>query len=266
MANGDDKATLSSLMDSTARQEVNPEELELDIEIASPGTFEPKMTDASEGVEISEAEDGGVIVDFDPSEMMMVDENDFYRNLAEEIDDGDLAIISNELLSEYEANRSSRSDWEDSYSKGLELLGYTYEDRTMPFRGATGVTHPLLAEAATQFQAQAFNELLPPGGPVRTAVMGELTREKQAQAERVKEFMNYYITNVMEDYTPEFDQMLFYLPLAGSTFKKVYFDADNRPCGQQVCARRRLGSALYGDGFGHLPERNASRQNAAERR
>ena len=224
MANGDDKATLSSLMDSTARQEVNPEEIELDIEIASPGTFEPKMTDASEGIEISEAEDGGVIVDFDPSQMMMVDENDFYRNLAEEMDDGDLAIISNELLSEYEANRSSRSDWEDSYSKGLELLGYTYEDRTMPFRGATGVTHPLLAEAATQFQAQAFNELLPPGGPVRTAVMGELTREKQAQAERVKEFMNYYITNVMEDYTPEFDQMLFYLPLAGSTFKKVYFD------------------------------------------
>ena len=211
-------------MDSTARQEVNPEEIELDIEIASPGTFEPKMTDASEGIEISEAEDGGVIVDFDPSQMMMVDENDFYRNLAEEMDDGDLAIISNELLSEYEANRSSRSDWEDSYSKGLELLGYTYEDRTMPFRGATGVTHPLLAEAATQFQAQAFNELLPPGGPVRTAVMGELTREKQAQAERVKEFMNYYITNVMEDYTPEFDQMLFYLPLAGSTFKKVYFD------------------------------------------
>ena len=224
MANGDDKATLSSLMDSTANSEVNPEELELDIEIASPGTFEPKMTDASEGIEISEEDDGGVIVDFDPSEMMVVDENDFYRNLAEEMDDSDLATISNELLSEYESNRSSRSDWEDSYSKGLELLGYTYEDRTMPFRGATGVTHPLLAEAATQFQAQAFNELLPPGGPVRTAVMGELTRDKQAQSERVKEFMNYYITNVMEDYTPEFDQMLFYLPLAGSTFKKVYFD------------------------------------------
>jgi len=224
MANGDDKATLSSLMDSTARQEINPEEIELDIEIASPGTFEPKMMETSEGVEIEREDDGSVIVDFDPSEMVMVDENDFYRNLAEEMDDSDLATISNELLSEYEANRSSRSDWEDSYSKGLELLGYTYEDRTMPFRGATGVTHPLLAEAATQFQAQAFNELLPPGGPVRTAVMGELTRDKQARSERVKEFMNYYITSVMEDYTPEFDQMLFYLPLAGSTFKKVYFD------------------------------------------
>lgn len=224
MANGDDKATLSSLMDSTARQETNPEEIELDIEIASPGTFEPKMTESSEGIEISEEEDGGVIVDFDPSEMVMVDDGDFYRNLADELDDGDLSAISNELLSEYESNRSSRSDWEDSYSKGLELLGYTYEDRTMPFRGATGVTHPLLAEAATQFQAQAFNELLPAGGPIRTAVMGEITRDKQAQAERVKEFMNYYITDVMEDYTPEFDQMLFYLPLAGSTFKKVYFD------------------------------------------
>ena len=142
----------------------------------------------------------------------------------DEIDDRDLSAIANELLSEYEANRSSRSEWEDTYSKGLELLGYSYEDRTMPFRGATGVTHPLLAEAATQFQAQAFNELLPAGGPVRTAVMGEVTRDKEGQAGRVKEFMNYYITNVMEDYTPEFDQMLFYLPLAGSTFKKVYFD------------------------------------------
>ena len=91
---------------------------------------------------------------------------------------------------------------------------------SQPFRGASGVTHPLLAESATQFQAQAFNELLPPGGPVRTLVMGSSTPEKEDQAQRVKEFMNYYITSVMEEYTPEFDQMLFYLPLAGSTFKK----------------------------------------------
>ena len=224
MANGDDKATLSSLMDSTARSEITPEEIELDIEIASPGTFEPKMMETSEGVEIEREEDGSAIVDFDPTEVIVIDENEFFRNLADEIDDRDLSAIANELLSEYEANRSSRSEWEDTYSKGLELLGYSYEDRTMPFRGATGVTHPLLAEAATQFQAQAFNELLPPGGPVRTAVMGEVTRDKEGQAGRVKEFMNYYITSVMEDYTPEFDQMLFYLPLAGSTFKKVYFD------------------------------------------
>lgn len=224
MAIGDDKASLSSLMDSTASPEISPEEIELDIEIASPGTFEPKMMESDEGIEIERDEDGGAIVDFDPTEVIVVDEDDFFRNLAEEIDDRDLSSISNELLGDYEANRSSRSEWEDTYSKGLDLLGYTYEDRTMPFRGATGVTHPLLAEAATQFQAQAFNELLPPSGPVRTAVMGELTGEKEAQASRVKEFMNYYITNVMEDYTPEFDQMLFYLPLAGSTFKKVYYD------------------------------------------
>jgi len=127
-------------------------------------------------------------------------------------------------MAEFEANRSSRGDWEETYSNGLSLLGLKYEERSDPFRGATGVTHPLLAEAATQFQAQAFNELLPPSGPVRTVVMGSMSREKEEQASRVKEFMNYYIMNVMEEYTPEFDQMLFYLPLAGSTFKKVYYD------------------------------------------
>jgi hypothetical protein len=105
-------------------------------------------------------------------------------------------------------------------------LGFNYQERTQPFKGATGVTHPLLAEAATQFQAQAFNELLPAEGPVRTQVMGELTKEKQAQSKRVKDFMNYYLMNEAEEYTPEFDQMLFYLPLAGSTFKKVYFDSN----------------------------------------
>jgi hypothetical protein len=151
-------------------------------------------------------------------------DGDFYGNLAEELDDRALGQLSSELLGDFEANKSSRSEWEDAYSKGLELLGYTYEERTMPFRGATGVTHPLLAEAATQFQAQAFNELLPPSGPVRTHVVGEKTKDSEAQSHRVKDFMNYYITNVMEEYTPEFDQMLFYLPLAGSTFKKVYYD------------------------------------------
>jgi len=135
-----------------------------------------------------------------------------------------LSRISSEMLAEYDANKSSRQDWEDAYANGLELLGFNYEERTQPFRGATGVTHPLLAEAATQFQAQAFNELLPSSGPVRTVVMGKETRKKVEQGQRVRQFMNYYITNVMEDYTPDMDQMLFYLPLAGSTFKKTYFD------------------------------------------
>jgi len=222
MANGDEKALLSSLMDSTAGPD-NMEDMEFDIELAAPGTFEANQF-LPEGVEIEENDDGGVVVDFDPMAMVGVDDGDFYRNLAEELDDRELGALASELLGDFDANKASRAEWEDSYSKGLDLLGYSYEERTMPFRGATGVTHPLLAEAATQFQAQAFNELLPPSGPVRTAVLGENTREKQAQADRVKEFMNYYITSVMEDYTPEFDQMLFYLPLAGSTFKKVYYD------------------------------------------
>jgi len=128
------------------------------------------------------------------------------------------------LLGEFDANKASRQEWEDAYTNGLELLGFTYDERTQPFRGASGVTHPLLAEAATQFQAQAFNELLPASGPVRTVVMGKESTSKNQQASRVRQFMNYYITSVMEEYTPDMDQMLFYLPLAGSTFKKTYFD------------------------------------------
>jgi hypothetical protein len=138
--------------------------------------------------------------------------------------DRELGRISSELLAEYDSNSESRQEWSDTYSKGLELLGFTYDERTQPFRGASGVTHPLLAEAATQFQAQAFNELLPPSGPVKTAIMGKESRAKQEQARRVKTFMNYYITSVMEEYTPDMDQMLFVLPLAGSTFKKTYYD------------------------------------------
>jgi len=179
--------------------------------------------DIPEDIEIIEEDDGGVTLDFDPMSTARESEN-FYDNLAEDMDDRELGSIAGDLLSEYESNKASRSDWEEAYSKGLELLGFKYEDRTEPFRGATGVTHPILAEAAVQFQAQAFNELLPSGGPVRTVVLGAPTHAKEDQAVRVRDFMNYYITDVMEEYTPEFDQMLFYLPLAGSTFKKVYYD------------------------------------------
>ena len=197
-----------------------------DVEIGAPNT-NGLGEDALIEIEITESDDGGAIVDFDPqeNEEFMDDDGDFDRNLAEDIDDSILGTLSADLQGQYEGNRETRKEWEDTYSQGLKLLGFNYEDRTQPFRGATGVTHPLLAEAATQFQAQAYNELLPPDGPVRTVVMGALTKEKEQQAKRVKEFMNYYITDVMEEYTPEFDQMLFYLPLAGSTFKKVYYDA-----------------------------------------
>jgi len=174
-------------------------------------------------VNIELEDDGGVVVDFDPR-MAGPETGDFYDNLAEMLDDRVSSSIASELLEQYEANKSGRREWEDAYRTGLELLGFKYEDRTEPFRGATGVTHPLLAEAVTQFQAQAFGELLPAGGPVRTEILGKVTPEVQDQAERVRHFMNYQITCVMKEYTPEFDQMLFYLPLSGSTFKKIYYD------------------------------------------
>ena len=194
---------------------------ELELEIPDSGQ-EPLLTDLGDEIEIIEEEGGDVIVDFDPMPEMAA--GGFDENLAETLSDSELSRISGDLSSEFESNKASRQEWEDTYSNGLELLGFSYEDRTQPFRGASGVTHPLLAEAATQFQAQAFNELLPSSGPVRTVVLGKETRDKAEQAARVKQFMNYYITNVMEEYTPDMDQMLFYLPLAGSTFKKVYYD------------------------------------------
>tara|TARA_R110000824_G_scaffold7831_4_gene35409 strand:- start:4576 stop:7005 length:2430 start_codon:yes stop_codon:yes gene_type:complete len=177
----------------------------------------------SPGLNIELEEDGGVIVDFDPR-MEGPDTGGFYDNLADTLDDSVASKVSSQLLDQYESNKSGRKDWEDAYRTGLELLGFKYEDRSEPFRGATGVTHPLLAEAVTQFQAQAFGELLPAGGPVRTEIIGKITPEVESQADRVRHFMNYQITCVMKEYTPEFDQMLFYLPLSGSTFKKVYYD------------------------------------------
>ena len=178
---------------------------------------------AAPGLNIELEDDGGVVVDFDPR-AAGPETDDFYDNLADLLDDRASSRISSELLEQYEANKSGRKEWEDAYRTGLELLGFKYEDRSEPFRGATGVTHPLLAEAVTQFQAQAFGELLPAGGPVRTEIIGKVTPEVEDQAERVRHYMNYQITCVMKEYTPEFDQMLFYLPLSGSTFKKVYYD------------------------------------------
>ena len=217
---------IGGLMDTNVPSQLDEEDLRAELEIEIPDSGADPMlyaVDSDIQIEILEEDDGGVTVDFDPEDMRGEDE-DFYANLAEEMPDRELSRIGNDLAAEFDANKSGRQDWEDAYTNGLELLGFNYEERTQPFRGSSGVTHPLLAEAATQFQAQAFNELLPAGGPVRTQVMGEETHAKVDQAKRVRQFMNYYITNVMEDYTPDMDQMLFYLPLAGSTFKKTYYD------------------------------------------
>ena len=202
-------------------------DLRAEIELELPGSMDadiiPISDDITPSIEITMEEDGGVEVDFEPQDQRGKSD-DFYANLAEEMPDRELGRIASELLSEFDANKASRQEWEDAYANGLELLGFNYSERSEPFRGASGVTHPILAEAATQFQAQAFNELLPAGGPVRAVVLGSESPDKMAQAQRVSQFMNYYITGVMEEYTPELDQMLFYLPLAGSTFKKVYYD------------------------------------------
>ena len=165
--------------------------------------------------------DGNVIPMF---ESESVTATDHQANLAETLDSSDLSTLASELLEAYDSDKESRQDWLDTFSKGLDLLGIKTEEREEPFPGATGVHHPLLSEAVTQFQAQSYKELLPPGGPVKTRVMGAETPEVAGQNQRVKEFMNYQITEVMKEYDPEMDSLLFYLPLAGSAFKKVYYD------------------------------------------
>jgi chaperonin GroES len=150
---------------------------------------------------------------------------DFFANVAETIDDKALQQLASDLISEYDSDKESRKDWEDTYRNGLDLLGFKYKSTTQPFKGASNVTHPLLSEAVTQFQSQAYKELLPSDGPVKTKIVGLQNEEVEAQSQRVKDFMNYQIMEKMEEYTPEFDQLLFYLPLAGSAFKKIYYDS-----------------------------------------
>jgi chaperonin GroES len=152
-------------------------------------------------------------------------QDDFNANLAESMDERDLKDMAMELIEEYKKDKTSRKEWEDAYIKGLDLLGTKYQEVTKPFKGASGVTHPLLAESVTQFQAQAYKELVPSDGPVRTQVVGLQTPATEQQADRVKDYMNYLLMEEMEDYTTDMDQMLFYLPLSGSTFKKIYYDA-----------------------------------------
>ena len=193
------------------------EKIEEQIEI------QEQLPDAGD-TEITELEDGGVEINFEPGAFSQEQGESHFDNLAELLPDETLNPLGSELSQNYQEYKSSRKEWEDSYAKGLDLLGFKYENRTEPFQGASGATHPVLAEAVTQFQALAFKELLPADGPVRTRTVGAPTPQKNDQANRVKEFMNYQLMDVMKEYEPEFDQMLFYLPLSGSAFKKVYYD------------------------------------------
>jgi len=182
-------------------------------------------------VEVIPEEDGGATIDFEPGAINIPGTENHFDNLADILPDDILDPIGNEMVQNYMDYKSSRKDWEQSYVQGLDLLGFKYENRTEPFQGASGATHPVLAEAVTQFQAQAYKELLPSDGPVRTQVMGLKNPGTEQQAQRVKDFMNYLIMDQMKEYEEEFDSMLFHLPLAGSTFKKVYYDV---PLGRAV--------------------------------
>ena len=175
-------------------------------------------------VEVVPEEDGGATIDFEPGAINIPGTENHFDNLADLLPDDILEPIGNELRGNYNDYKMSRKDWEQAYTSGLDLLGFKYENRTEPFQGSSGATHPVLAEAVTQFQAMAYKELLPSDGPVRTQILGAVNPMKEQQAQRVKDFMNYQIMDQMQEYEPEFDQMLFHLPLAGSAFKKVYYD------------------------------------------
>ncbi len=195
----------------------SPEELQVEVEKTEKDPQAP--------VDVQTNEDGSVDINFDPSQVNLEQSQDHFSNLAELLPDNILAPIGQELAANYQDYKSSRGDWEKAYTSGLDLLGFKYESKTEPFKGASGATHPVLAEAVTQFQSLAYKELLPAQGPVRTQIVGLPTADREQQAQRVKDFMNYTIMSEMKEYEAEFDQMLFYLPLSGSAFKKVYYDS-----------------------------------------
>ena len=192
-----------------------------DIEVAEQ---EEEESQGDGSPDVQENEDGSVDINFEPGSVNPGQDEGHFANLAELLPDDVLDPLGHEMSENYTDYKSSRKDWEQSYVKGLDLLGFKYEESTQPFKGASGATHPVLAEAITQFQSLAYKELLPSGGPVRTQMVGIPTAEKEAQSQRVKDYMNYQIMNEMKEYEAEFDQMLFYLPLSGSAFKKVYYD------------------------------------------
>jgi len=208
-----------------------PNEVRTKVEIPSEEIDVTEEIKEQPPVEVVSEEDGGATIDFEPGSINIPGTESHFDNLADILPNDVLEPIGNDMVQNYMDYKSSRKDWEQSYTQGLDLLGFKYENRTEPFQGASGATHPVLAEAVTQFQAQAYKELLPADGPVRTQVIGIKNPQTEQQATRVKDFMNYLIMDQMKEYEEEFDSMLFHLPLAGSTFKKVYYDV---PLGRVV--------------------------------
>ena len=191
-----------------------------------------------QSISFEPSEDGGVIVDFSSMSVEMNPEPEtaeFYANLVEDLDEEDLAEISHDVREKFQADKESRAEWESMFEKGFDLLGLKIQETSEPFEGACTAVHPLLIESAVKFQAKASQELFPPGGPVKSQILGDVTPEKEQQANRVQNFMNYQVTEQMPEYFDEFERMLFHLPLIGSAFKKVYYDATlKRPCSEFV--------------------------------
>jgi len=195
--------------------------------------FDIDIEDSSPSL-VVETEDGGVLIDFNPGEIE-ADDVPFGDNLADYMDESDLSSLSSDLVGQFLADKNSRKDWEETYIKGLDQLGMKIEDRTSPWEGACGVTHPILSEAVVRFQSQAIIEIFPSSGPVKTRIVGKVTTDKEKQAHRIQDFMNYLVTEVMTEYRPETEKMLFSLPLSGSAFRKVYWDPNmGRPCSMFV--------------------------------
>ena len=199
--------------------EKNNSDLSLEDQIAREEALAKDTDPSAVSDEIEIVEDGAETTDNEPAT-----EFNFAENIADRLDDSELRTLANDLIEDYKNDLGSRKEWEDTITKGLDLLGIKYNPLNRPFKGASGVSHPMLNEACVQFQAQAYKELLPPDGPVRTQIVGKPDPEKEKQAARVKDYMNYLIMDKMEEYTTDVDQMLYYLPLTGSTFKKVYYD------------------------------------------
>ena len=202
-----------------------------DEEMAEEVSVQEETEDQKGPVEVIPEEDGGATIDYDPGAINVPGTESHFDNLAEILPEESIEPIGSDMVQNYMDYKSSRKEWESAYTSGLDLLGFKYENRTEPFQGASGATHPVLAEAVTQFQAQAYKELLPSDGPVRTQVIGIKNPQTEQQATRVKDYMNYLIMDTMKEYESEFDSMLFHLPLAGSTFKKIYYDV---PLGRVV--------------------------------
>jgi len=208
-----------------------PNEVRAEVKLPAEEVTEEEVVEQKPPVEVIPEEDGGVTLDFEPGSINIPGTENHFDNLADILPDDILEPIGGDMVNNYMDYKASRKDWEQSYTSGLDLLGFKYENRTEPFQGASGATHPVLAEAVTQFQAQAYKELLPSDGPVRTQIIGIQNPQTEQQAGRVKDYMNYLIMDQMKEYEEEFDSMLFHLPLAGSTFKKVYYDV---PLGRVV--------------------------------